>query len=138
MGFFKDIRQLRQTAGDLQDQLQPDRPRGFAGQFKEMGSAVRDANEQLSALGRQQADAQRLMATGLIGQATVQAVRDTGMTINENPQVEFDLLVSVDGREAYPVTHRQVVSRLVLANFQAGASIPVRVDPADPTRVLIG
>src|SRR5262249_26134440 len=117
---------------------QPGRPRGFAGQFKETGAMVRDANEQLSALGRQQADAQRLMATGLIGQATVQAVRDTGMTINENPQVEFDLLVSVDGSEAYPVTHRQVVSRLVLSNFQPGAAIPVRVDPADPSRVLIG
>ncbi|HST40278.1 MAG TPA: DUF3592 domain-containing protein [Conexibacter sp.] len=99
---------------------------------------MQDANDQLSALSRQQADAQRLMATGLIGQATVQALRDTGMMINENPQVEFDLLVSVDGREPYPVTHRQVVSRLVISNFQPGASIPVRVDPADPTRVLIG
>lgn len=103
-----------------------------------MRSTMQDANDQLSALSRQQADAQRLMATGLIGQATVQALRDTGMMINENPQVEFDLLVSVDGREPYPVTHRQVVSRLVISNFQPGASIPVRVDPADPTRVLIG
>lgn len=104
----------------------------------EIRSMERDRNEQLSALGRQQADAQRLMATGLIAQATVQAVRDTGMTINQNPQVEFDLLVAVDNREPYEVTHRQVVSRLVLANFQPGASIPVRVDPADPSRVLIG
>ncbi|MDW5595297.1 DUF3592 domain-containing protein [Conexibacter stalactiti] len=138
MGFFKDIRQLKQSAEELQDQLQPDRPRGLSGQFKQMGSMVQDANDSLSALSRQQADAQRLMATGLIGQATVQALRDTGMTINENPQVEFDLLVSVDGRDPYPVTHRQVVSRLVISNFQPGASIPVRVDPADPTRVLIG
>lgn len=104
----------------------------------EIRSMERYRNEQLSALGRQQADAQRLMATGLIAQATVRAVRDTGMTINQNPQVEFDLLVSFDNHEPYEVTHRQVVSRLVLANFQPGASIPVRVDPADPSRVLIG
>lgn len=83
-------------------------------------------------------DAQRLMATGLVGQATVQAVRETGTTINENPQIEFDLLVSVDEREPYPVTHRQVVSPLVIGNFQPGASIPVRIDPADPSKVLIG
>jgi hypothetical protein len=89
-------------------------------------------------MGQQQADAQRLMATGLVGQATVQAIRDTGVTVDETSQVEFDLLVSVHGRDPYPVTHRQLVSRLVMGNFQPGASIPVRVDPADPAKVLIG
>ncbi|MBB4665217.1 hypothetical protein [Conexibacter arvalis] len=88
--------------------------------------------------GRRQADAQRLMATGLVGQATVEALRDTGMTIDGNPRVEFDLLVTVDDGDPYPVTHRQAVSPLVIGNFQPGASIPVRVDPADRTRVLIG
>lgn len=95
-------------------------------------------NSPLSALTRQQAEAQRLMATGLIGQATVEALRETGLTVNENPQLEFDLRVTVDGGAPYSVTHRQVVSRLVIANFQPGASIPVRIDPADRTRVLIG
>lgn len=94
--------------------------------------------DQLGPLGRQQADAQRLMATGITGQATVQALRETGATLDENPQVEFELLVTVDGSSPYPVTHRQAVSRLVMANFQPGASIPVRIDPSDPTRVLIG
>lgn len=96
------------------------------------------ADDQLSAIGRQQADMQRLMATGLIAQATVEAIRDTGITVRGNPQVEFSLLVTVDSREPYLVTHRQVVSRLVLDNFQPGASIPVRIDPSDPFRVLIG
>jgi hypothetical protein len=98
----------------------------------------KDANQALAAIGQQRTDAQRLMATGLLGQATVLALRDTGAVVNENPRIEFELLVSVDGREPYPVIHRQVVSRLVLANFQPGTSIPVRVDPADPSRVLIG
>lgn len=88
--------------------------------------------------GQRQSDAQRLMATGLVGKATVRAIREMDTTTDENPRVEFDLLVAVDGREPYPVTHLQVVSRLVIANFQPGASIPVRVDPADPMRVLIG
>lgn len=98
------------------------------------GSAV----SKMADLTRQQADAQRLMATGLIGQAVVQQLRDTGLTVDDNPQVEFELLVSVDGRPSYPVVHRQVVSRLVLGNFQPGAAIPVRIDPADRSRVLIG
>lgn len=95
-------------------------------------------DDRLSTLGRQQTDAQRLMATGLIGQATVQAIRDTGTLVGTDPQVEFELLVAADDREPYLVTHRQAVSRLVIANFQPGASIPVRIDPADPARVLIG
>ncbi len=86
----------------------------------------------------QQQEAQRLMATGIIGHATVRALHDTGLLVNENPLVEFDLLVSVGGWEPYVVTHRQAISRIVLANFQAGAEIPVRVDPSDAQRVLIG
>jgi hypothetical protein len=86
----------------------------------------------------QQQDAHRLMATGIVGQATVTALRDTGVMIDENPQVEFDLLVSVEGWEPYLVAHRQAISRIVLANFQTGSQVPVRVDPSDAQRVLIG
>lgn len=100
--------------------------------------AVPSSDDQLSALGRQQAEAQRLMATGIVGRAMVQSLHETGITINQNPQVEFELLVSIDDRDPYPVTHRQVVSRLVIANFGPGASIPVRIDPTDAARVLIG
>lgn len=100
--------------------------------------ATHGAGDRRDADGRRQAEAQRLMATGLIGQATVQSLRETGRTFNENPQVEFELLVSVEDRMPYLVTHRQVVSRIVIGNFGPGASIPVRVDPAEPTRVLIG
>jgi hypothetical protein len=108
------------------------------GRLKDIRELRRNREAQLADLTRQQAEAQRLMATGLVAQATVQTVRDTGLTVNENPQVEFELLVSVDGRAPYPVIHRQVVSRLVIGNFQPGTSIPIRVDPADRTRVLIG
>ncbi len=90
-------------------------------------------DDQLAAFSRQQADAQRLMATGLIGQATVASLRDTGMTINDNPQIEFALLVTVDGREA--VSGHPSPGRLAARAGQLpsqGASIPVRVDPADP------
>lgn len=106
---------------------------GFLNDAPDLNAASRVAD-----LTRQQADAQRLMATGLIGQAVVQQLRDTGLIVGDNPQIEFELLVSADGRTPYPVVHRQVVSRLVLGNFQPGASIPVRIDPADRTRVLIG
>ncbi|HEY4276622.1 MAG TPA: hypothetical protein VGM91_00290 [Conexibacter sp.] len=101
-------------------------------------TTVHTADDRPGGLGRRQVETQRLMATGLIGHATVRELRDTEVLVNDNPLIEFELLVSVEDRGPYLVTHRQVVSRLVLANFQPGTSIPVRVDPADPDRVLIG
>ena len=86
---------------------------------------------------RQADTAQRLMATGRQGTATVTALRDTGVTIDGNPQVELDLDVSVGGMPVYRVTHRQVISRLAIAGFQPGATVPVRVDPQDPRTLII-
>src|SRR3954463_12388684 len=74
---------------------------------------------------------EHLMAGGRPGSATITAVRDTGMTINDSPTVEFDLAVAVDGDAPYAVTPRQTISRLAIPSFQPGATIPVRVDPAD-------
>ena len=81
--------------------------------------------------------AQRLMAEGLVGQATITDVREIGTSVNRNPVVEFDLRVLLDGRDPYPVTHRQVVSRLVVGSFEPGAVVPVRVDPANVAEVMI-
>ena len=80
---------------------------------------------------------QRLMTSGRQGTATVTALRDTGVTINDNPQVELDLDVAVKGMPVYPVTHRQVISRLAVTGFQPGATVPVRVDPQQPRTLII-
>ena len=91
-------------------------------------------------LGRMAAEqhrAERLMAEGLVGQATITDVREIGRSSNRNPVVEFDLRVLLEGREPYPVTHRQVVSRLVVGNFAPGAVVPVRVDPSNVAEVMI-
>lgn len=97
-----------------------------------------DPRGELAARGREQAEAHRLMATGLLGQATVLALRETGATVHGSPQVEFELIVSVDDTPPYNVVHRQSISWLVLGNLQPGASVPVRVDPVDAHTVLIG
>jgi hypothetical protein len=72
------------------------------------------------------------------GSATVTAIQDTGTRINESPVVELDLMVTVAGREPYAVKHRQVISPVVMANFQPGSTITVRVDPADQSKIIIG
>jgi len=91
-------------------------------------------------LGRMAAEqhrAQWLMAEGLVGQATITEVREIGGSSNRSPVVEFDLRVLLEGREPYPVTHRQVVSRCVVGSFAPGAVVSVRVDPGNVAEVMI-
>ena len=133
MGFLKDMRSIQKTAKDMT----PPEHRGVMGGFRAMKDLASTGAAVMGDMQAQNATSQRLMATGRQGTATVTAIRDTGLTVNENPQVELDLQVSVDGTAPYAVTHRQVVSRVAIPAFQPGATVPVRVDPADPQTVLI-
>jgi len=71
------------------------------------------------------------------GTATVVAVTDTGMMVNNDPVVMLDLSVTVDGREPYAVRIRQIVGKLYVARLQPGADFPVVVDVQDPYQVTI-
>ena len=133
MGFLKDMRTLQKTAKDMT----PPEHRGVMCGFRAMKDAAAMGATVLGDMQTQNATSQRLMASGRQGTATVTAIRDTGLTVNENPQVELDLQVHLDGAAPYPVTHRQVVSRVAIPAFQPGATVPVRVDPADPQTLLI-
>jgi hypothetical protein len=74
----------------------------------------------------------------IAGLATIRRVIDTGLTVDDNPALEFDLTVTLPDREPYRVRHRLVVSRQVVHNFRAGRNVPVRVDRHDPHRLAIG
>jgi hypothetical protein len=101
-----------------------------AGQFQaEMGQSGLSANPMQN---------MATMGQGVQGSATVRAIRDTGTLINNSPVVELDLTVTVPGQEPYPVTHRQLISPVVMANFQPGATFGVRVDQNDPSKIIIG
>jgi hypothetical protein len=79
---------------------------------------------------------------GHVAEATVTALRDTGITVNDQPRVEVDLLVAPSACGAgdgasYPATVRQFVSRIVLPSLQPGAVVPIRIDPADRNRIVL-
>jgi hypothetical protein len=86
---------------------------------------------------KQALEARRLLQVGRKGHATVVAVRDTGVTVDDNPQAELDLEVALPDLEPYEVTHRQVISRIAIGSFRPGARVPIRVDPQDPQNVLV-
>jgi hypothetical protein len=134
MGFFKDVRDLKKTA----DAMTPPEHKGVMGGFRAMKDGVATANQMIGNLAADQQKSATLMATGVVGQATINQLRDTGTTINENPQVEFDLTVTVPGREPYAVSLTQVISRIAIGSFQPGATVPVRVSPEDPQTLMIG
>jgi archaellin len=74
--------------------------------------------------------AQDLMATGSKGVGTVVSVRDTGMTVNDNPRVEMVFRVEpLDGSPAMDLTKKTTVSRVEIP--RQGDRYPVWYDPAD-------
>ena len=75
---------------------------------------------------------------GLRGTATVNAISETGIKMNDAPVCELDLTVVVPGREPYLVKHRQLFAIAALPRYQPGATISVRVDRDDPSKLVIG
>lgn len=75
--------------------------------------------------------AMNLVEHGATAVGTITAVRDTGVTMNDNPRVElvfrFDPL---DGSPALEASKKATVSRVRIP--QAGQRYPVFYDPADP------
>ena len=134
MGFLKDVRNLQKQG----KAMTPPEHRGVMGGFRAMKEGVAQAGEMLGDVAQQQQKAQMLMASGLVGQAKIDAINDTGVTVNDNPQVEFVLDVTLPDREPYKASLTQVVSRLAVAGFQPGATVPVRVSPDDPQVLMIG
>ncbi len=88
-------------------------------------------------VGRGAAATQRVLQTGVAGTATITGLSQTGVYMNQQPQIGMDLLVSLPGQAAYPAHHREIVPLLLLSRLAPGASLPVRIDPANPQKIVI-
>jgi hypothetical protein len=74
--------------------------------------------------------AENLFHTGAKGAGTVISVRDTGMTVNNNPRVKMTFRVEpLDGGPAFDVTKTKTVSRVEIP--RQGERYPVWYDPQD-------
>lgn len=72
------------------------------------------------------------------GTGVVKAIVDTGQRIAETPVYDITLEVTVDGKAPYEVVHRQLIAAAALGNWQPGKTTTLRVDPVDPTKVMLG
>lgn len=78
------------------------------------------------------AKAEELMATGARGVGTITDVRDTGMTINDNPRVKVTFEIQpLDGSPAFTAEKTKTVSRVRIP--QIGCRYPIFYDAADPS-----
>jgi len=82
-------------------------------------------------------EAKRIRRIGQSAEALVLSIRDTGMTVNDNPIVAFRLQVRPPTGDPYEVETRGLVGRLDVPQVQPGAVLPVAIDPKDPSRVAL-
>jgi len=74
---------------------------------------------------------------GLVGTGRVREVRTTGVSINDVPQMEVVLDVTVPGHPPYASSAKMLMHGHVAAQFGVGATVPVRADPNNVRDVLI-
>jgi hypothetical protein len=79
----------------------------------------------------------RLQKTGLPGSARILEVKDTGVTINNNPQVKLMLEVKNNFGQKYNTQCRVLVSRINPNAFMPGMEVPVKIDPKNEQNVVI-
>jgi hypothetical protein len=75
-------------------------------------------------------------ATWMDGTAEVLEVGETGTYINNQPKLRFLLRVSSPVHGTVDVVHKVVIPLTVLAQYQKGATINVKVNPEDPEEVM--
>lgn len=78
-----------------------------------------------------------LVEKGIQGVAEILGRQQTGVYINELPQVKFLLLITLPGRQSYQTEHKDVVSMLDLGSINVGAKLPVFVDPNNEKNILL-
>lgn len=82
-------------------------------------------------------NASRLQKTGLPGKARILEVKDTGVTINNNPQVKLVLEVKNSFGQKYTAQCRVLVSRINPGAYAPGMEVAVKIDPKNEQNVAL-
>lgn len=79
----------------------------------------------------------RLQKIGLPGEATILEVKDTGVTINNSPQIKLVVEIKTNLGQRYTTTLRTLVSRINPGAYQPGMVVPVKIDPKNENNVAL-
>jgi len=83
------------------------------------------------------ANAQRLEARGIAGQAQILGLSQTSVYVNGQPLVELQLQITTPMHAPYAVSRREAVPPIMLGRLTSGQPLPVMVDPAQPNNIVI-
>lgn len=78
-----------------------------------------------------------LIVGGREAEALILEARQTGLTVREQTEVELLLKIHPLDRQPFEIRTRSAVYRLDASLYQPGATLKVKYDPADPSRVQI-
>lgn len=90
-----------------------------------------------SALAKNAAAERELLATGAAAPARIVSIGETGMYINNQPQVKIVLEVSPPDGPTFVATVNKVVSLLQIPRVQPGLLVDVRYDRSNPSRLAL-
>lgn len=79
----------------------------------------------------------RLQQTGVPGSAQILSAAETGLTVNDAPQVDLVLAVAVAGRPLYQIRRRESVPRLAVGRLTDGRPLRVLVNAQQPDQMAI-
>ena len=139
MGLFKNMKDAMSSADEAMKvanspeahRLQEQAMQQAASQPMDEQIAERDAvHEQFH-------EFQRINRTGQPAEALVKSVTDTGQRVSTLPVWDIELEVRLEGREPYPVKHREIAPEESAKAYPVGGTWSCHVDPADPTKVSL-
>ena len=81
--------------------------------------------------------AERTGAPVAAARVTIEGTRQTGAYVNEQPRIEFDLLVEPEGLPAYRVKKKATVPYTALGSIRIGDGFEAKVEPGNEKRILI-
>ena len=79
-----------------------------------------------------------MMQSGQQGSATVVALAATDQRVDAATVHEVTMSVTGADGQVWQVVHRQLIAPAALGNWQPGKVLPVRYDPSDRSKVIIG
>jgi hypothetical protein len=73
-----------------------------------------------------------LVATGKQGTAVVLELRDTGVTINDDPRVKLLLEIHIPNYQPYKARKTVTLPLIYMSQVQTGSTIQILADPEQP------
>jgi hypothetical protein len=86
---------------------------------------------------RGSAERSRILRQGIPAQATILQIWETGVRVNDSPQVGFRVSVLPPSGVPYETQTVMVVSQLMIPRIQPGSVVRAKLDPANPNNVAL-